>query len=588
LREALRKAVGQFLDPGDLDVRAYILRHMNAYFVIEASSLSQATVDGLAVLAGQQPSFVVFADTNFVFSVLGLHAEHVNEAAHQLVQLIASVTRRVEVKLCILPPTVSEMHAALEMERDDLTEVRWTPNIARGALESGSLGDVGRHFAAACIKANRTLNPRDYFEPYIDNPVATLRARGVELFNANFDAYYESRGVEQDIKRQMVAQERIAKGARRSRAQARAPAKSKAQIKHDTMLWHFVRDKRPAQVDSPIDAKYWILTEDFRFIAFDTAKRGRNQGDVPICVHPLALIQMLQFWAGRTPELEQALVGSLRMSFLFQPFDANAERVTVRILERLSSYEDAHDLPQQVITATLLNQAIRQRIEANPSEQEEAAIIKEAVTTGFKTISDSLAADRDRIAAEREIEASRRREAEEGKAAAAGEAGALTAQLTSTIAALNQAVTERDAERSARAGLERRITQLVEQAQHQADEAMEAAQRVTVRRHVRAFLILEVLLPGAAAIAVATIAGWLYYIRRGDLLLAWQKMTIATALMILVGALFYIDQRGKRNQVVMNCRWFQRYHAIHGWLYVVVLTGVLINFATDLLKWLVS
>jgi hypothetical protein len=75
------------------------------------------------------------------------------------------------------------------------------------------------------------------------------------------------------------------------------------------------------QVESPTEAKYWVVTVDYRFLGFDEYKRQNTTASIPIVVHPTTLIQLLQLWVPRTQEFEEAIVRSLRFAFLFHEFD---------------------------------------------------------------------------------------------------------------------------------------------------------------------------------------------------------------------------------------------------------------------------
>jgi hypothetical protein len=130
----------------------------------------------------------------------------------------------------------------------------------------------------------------------------------VELFNEKLDDYSTRQDVVDDIHVVFKYEEKL------------PPAKRKSypKVAHDMVLWHFVNDKRSAYIESPIDASDWILTVDFRLIGFDEHKQKRSGSKVPLCIHPTSLIQLLQFWVPRTKEFEEAMLGSLRLPFLFQ------------------------------------------------------------------------------------------------------------------------------------------------------------------------------------------------------------------------------------------------------------------------------
>src|SRR5262249_5300685 len=145
------------------------------------------------------------------------------------------------------------------------------------------------------------------------------------------------------------------------------------------VLWYFIRDKRPPHVESPLEATYWVVTVDYHFLGFDAFRRRNSTRQVPICVHPTALIQMLQFWLPRTTEFEQAVLGSLRWPFLFQDFDPQAERVIIRILEALARFENVGDLPREVVANILLDDALRNKLSVERDVEKRVEFVKEAL-----------------------------------------------------------------------------------------------------------------------------------------------------------------------------------------------------------------
>jgi len=80
-RQGIRDAIVRFMDPKEPSVRSYLLRHLNAYFFIQAGSLQKTAVNSLDKIAKHHPPFKVFVDTNFLFSFLSLHESPSNEAA---------------------------------------------------------------------------------------------------------------------------------------------------------------------------------------------------------------------------------------------------------------------------------------------------------------------------------------------------------------------------------------------------------------------------------------------------------------------------------------------------------------------------
>lgn len=367
-RNKLKAVCEQFLSSTDDKVKEYVLRHLNAYFFVEASSLKNDDLKSITNLANLQPRFIIFIDTNFLLSILGMHSTPYVKTAISLLKIAKKLSDSASILFYVLPETIKEAKGVLRGYQHELSELRLTRPLAEVALEA-HLSDISRWFINECLEGNCKVGANEYFEPYIRNLINILRDRGIELYNKSLSDYHKHEDVMEDIQDQKRYEER-----RYSNS-----AKSIEQLRHDISIWHFIRHKRPAFDESPIEAEYWIVTEDFRFLGFDKFKPGILGNDVPICVHPTTIIQMLQLWIPRTPEFEEALLSSVLLPALSEEFDPSSERVTVDILRAISRFENIEDLSKETISAFLLDQAVRQRIKKESNKEKHVELIKESL-----------------------------------------------------------------------------------------------------------------------------------------------------------------------------------------------------------------
>lgn len=370
----VRSVLVDFLDPADGDVRGYVLRTLNADFVREAAGLESDVLDGLKASRGRPDRVRVFLDTNFLFSFLELHDNPSNEVAADLIELIDRAKSTIKIELFVLPITVEETRRVLRDVMSKLSGIAPGRNVAAAARQLHSTGLVARFLEAAADYSRGILKPDDFFGPYESNLVPVIRDRGVELFNTDLDALRMDQGVIDDIHDQAEVQKRVRKRG----------SKSYESNLHDMVLWHFTFRERPVAVDSPLEVGNWVCTVDYGLIAFDRHKRRGTQRQA-VCVTPSSLIQLLQFWAPRTEELDRALVGAIREPLLFLDFDSSAEQATLRILRSMSRFEGVADLSTSTIYSVLTNDALRARLEAKPAlppgedlELVEAAVVDEA------------------------------------------------------------------------------------------------------------------------------------------------------------------------------------------------------------------
>src|SRR6266478_2522520 len=366
--QGLRNAIINFLDPSDDNVRGFVLRQLNAYFCLEASSLEQTTIDLLMQSMEHPPAFKIFVDTNFLFSFLDLHENPSNEAAKSLVKLTKQLEGRALCKFYVSAETLDEFKRVVRAQQDFLHGLVLPANLAHAALEM-DLSAIAQRFVEFSKGAGQPIYAEAYFRPYLSDLIPTLRGKQVELFNESMKPFSMRQDVIDDILQQQ----------RHERRRYGDNAKSYEQLRHDVVLWHFVTEKRPVRVESPVEATFWIVTVDYHFLGFDLYKRADQDASIPVCLHPTSLIQLLQFWLPRTQEFEEAILDSLRLPLLFQEFDSSAERVTVRILETLARFEKVEQLSTSVVGNILVNQALRQEIALEPDIQKQVDLVRGAL-----------------------------------------------------------------------------------------------------------------------------------------------------------------------------------------------------------------
>src|SRR5713101_8474087 len=341
------------------DVRAYVLSYLGALFVLESSSLSPQIL--AKVLAPSQTvEFRIFVDTNFIFSMLGFHDNPGNEAAASVANALRAVGDRVKAKLYVTPLTVDEAKRALYSRIAPLEGVTFSTAISNVATRE--LSGVERRFMEATRNAGRKLDPDEYFGTYLHDLVPVLRNHGIELFNESMEPYRLRQDVIDDVNTRLAFEKR----------HFGDKARTYEQLIHDVILWHFVRDRRPAGVESALDARVWILTLDYHLLGFDSYK---TKPLLPLCFHPASFVQLLQFWVPRSPQFEEALLGSLGLASMFRS-NIDTERVTIQILNALSRFENAEELSEETVGRVLLNETLRRKVRATRNVQREVELVR--------------------------------------------------------------------------------------------------------------------------------------------------------------------------------------------------------------------
>jgi len=364
----LRLVVNNFLNPLNANVRAYILRYLNAYFFLISTNVRKETLKALENAISISPAFLIFVDTNCLFSILALDETPSNEAALRLIDLLSQMPTGIDLRLYVTRTTMDETRRVLISRLSDLKYIQFQPNLAQAVIHLNVDG-ITRKFLEEYRKSPSLVEPESYFNPYIKNLIDVCRSKRVEFFNEKIDHYKTDQRIIDDIHDQEeYEKEHYGKN-----------AKDYKRLEHDIVLWHFVHDKRSEEVESPLQAKYWIVTVDGRFLKYDVFKSRQLNDKIPVCLHPTTLIQMLQFWIPRTNVFEEAILTSIRLPFLVQKFDHAAEQITLKILQSMSRFENIGDLPGKTITTILLNDALRQKISIEKSDQKRLKLVKEVI-----------------------------------------------------------------------------------------------------------------------------------------------------------------------------------------------------------------
>ena len=381
--QALRRAIVSFLSPGNGAVRDFVLRTLDNAFFIEASGLQKEALERLTVRLGQRTPLKLFLDTNLLFSLLDLHDNPSDESAQSLMALLHQTVETIPWSLHVLPSTVGEFTRTLAFYRDILTPISVSPNIAVASQRYGRISGVTHRYMRACEEAGKPINVTEFFRPYISSPLVVMRQKSVSIYDAKTDTYSLRQDVVDDINEfwERVDPKQKSEGRYNS-------------IKHDMILRHLVNDKRPAYIESPLEAEYWVATIDYQLLRFDR-HRASVEGRVPVCIDPASLVRILQLWLPRADALETAMFESVRVPFRFRGFDTESEIIALKILETLSRFENVEDLSIETITHLLIDDATRDRMSGAKDKAAEEDVIRESLKTSEANLRAELEQARD-------------------------------------------------------------------------------------------------------------------------------------------------------------------------------------------------
>ena len=558
-RTSLRTAIGSFLDPDDMNVRRYVSEHLDASFLVKASGLTDDAIISISKFGQKRPAFRLFLDTNFLFSLLDLHENPSNESTQMLGQTIQQVGNHLSIRLNVIFPTMDEIKRTLRASQANLAGMRMSAALADAAL-GVRISGIAMRFARANAESERPISAKDYFQPYLRDLTPILRSKGIEVFNARTNEYNQRQDVVNDVL-EMVDIEGLTESEQQRRYNAAL---------HDSILWHFVRDRRPQVFESPLEAEFWVVTNDYQLINFDRKRRRAENSAAGVCIHPAELVQMLRLWEPRSTSMEQALMSGLRLPFMFYEYDSGGEAASIRILKALSRFEHIGFLESDAIRDIVLSDAVRSKTVAATSEEEENEVIRDALLAERQQIADQRDAAV-RQADEAEVALARERELARGQSSVGEE---IREQAEERLSGLNAELEIAQEETRSRDEQVRTLEALLDEKRTQ-DRIRSARIRATLVRGI-GFGVLT------AAAAAGVGYGWISFEETAPLIVS-PTMFLAWVVSWFVAATTRVHNADVREWALMGALVDLRRKT--KWVIGAIVIGVITNGIWQILIW---
>lgn len=476
----LASCIQTFLTDGDSSVREYVLRQLDARFIVVAAGLDSDTIEALTAAKSKKLQLALVLDTNFLFSVLGWHDNPSNEVAKAVLEVASTMHPNVEVHLLVLPTTVDELQHAVSRRAEQVEHIRWTSNLATAALEFGVPGLVAQYLESQS-KSGFSMSIVEYADFLSHDIESTLQKLGVMSVYEDVSGLGMRQDVIDSISDQMTYE---------TQHRAESERRDYQQVRHDMIAYHWVADQRPSPLKTAVDAGYWLVTLDFRLLGFDRF-RCRGQSVAQVCLHPSTAIQLLQFWVPRSHALEEAIYSSVRQPLFPSSSLLETEKVTYKIIERLGTLSGIEEISAEAIRDTLADRMLQKSMRLTSDEDEELELIEAAFVRLASEKEQELAEERAKLQGlQRELDVSKDQirelgEMEDGRKTQVERLKKQVADATSKVEKLDEEVKDRD---TALTAVEARLTQA---------ETESAQLR---------WLLKWAVIPGAVILVVAVIA----------------------------------------------------------------------------------
>jgi len=319
-RPFVADAVRRFFSQATVARTAYLAQLLNATFTFFA-----LTVDEVAAryLQAQPKPLSIFLDTNFIFGLLNLHVNPLEDVSEELIALIHDF--HLPFKLYYHTETLCEIQRTIGPTHDFMRQHRYSQALSRAAVQSGRFSGIELRYHE--INADTPISIDDFFAKF-DHVPELLEALGCVVYRPHAR---ELPSVEE--KGPLIAEyDDFVKKARPERP------KSYPALDHDIVVWWTIQKRRSRSVGTLLDVGALFLTADYLFYRFDWQKL-RKRPALGTTVLPSQLLQFIRPFVSRTDELDRRLVEALSLPE-FRAAGGDLNRVASRVLAVMATYAD--------------------------------------------------------------------------------------------------------------------------------------------------------------------------------------------------------------------------------------------------------
>jgi hypothetical protein len=375
------------------DQRSFLAGLLNTSFY-----MSVLTIDPEAkhLVQEQMKGHRIYLDTNFLYAILGAAPPEEVYSSRRLLQL----SRELGFEFAVTPWTMSELHTSIARSRRDIEQqsrfIR--PELARTMLRVA--GEKGFNRLVWQAYNDNKTQPKDVFDR-------------LDHFQRELERY-AIKEIDHGCKTVERQEERVKLYASLVNAERFPYLREPVVLEHDAKCRLLIERLRGDGKVNVSNARFWFLTYDTKLPRF--AQRVPDNGDpvpeLPFCISPSALVQIIRALTPRTVDFDRTVVDLLTSPFVGYR-QAVDPAVVQEVIGRMDHFEDASaELAIAILTDTAKVSEIEQAVESEDDDKVEEAV-RSAYSTAGREWQEAVAASERRVAQiEKELAAAEGRVAE--------------------------------------------------------------------------------------------------------------------------------------------------------------------------------
>ena len=291
-----------------------------------------ADADVARYLTDTIPPVKIFVDSNFIFGLLSLHENPLNQVSKDLVK--CTFDNGIPFTFLYTDETLQEIERSLEYYGERLRGVLWTRETSRRAQRSRFISGIEQRFHQLNAESPRNA---DLLLTQFEALPELLTSMGFSLYDATslindqeqIDLYHE---YDSYLKR-------------------RGRSKRYEVINHDVFLWRTVQESRTGR-GRGLSAGAFLMTVDYSLALFDRRKRY-NDTEVASTIFPNQLFQLLRPFIATSEDVDDQFVETFALPEFRAAKDDYGD-VASLALKVINSYSEVSDeFASKILTDTI-------------------------------------------------------------------------------------------------------------------------------------------------------------------------------------------------------------------------------------------
>lgn len=314
--------------------------------------------------------WVVFLDTNFLYSILNLHRHPETYACKELIKLVNQY--HLGIKFTYTNETRKELLNKRDEFKSHILNTNFTPGQIRALLKSEKLDDFSKSYFESKLNDPETPHPTEV----IDEHIVILRQQNIQIYQSKF-----MRLSEDFIKDQISKFRDYERMRNEVRTDKKLPLKYEKDLdllEHDIFLREAVLSLRNHRATNLNEIKYFALTLDKALIGYD--KQDTNRSDRPIKVPvfflpSFFLSKITKFLPVVTDDYKRAFITAISSI----AFEQSNKKVSYSLQQSVRKFHNMGITDERLILSCVSQKVFLDEFENLKNESDQENFIESAI-----------------------------------------------------------------------------------------------------------------------------------------------------------------------------------------------------------------